>query len=468
MVRWKGGYFAFQTLSLVLLLVIVPVAASAASPDLVWNRTFGGPLKDDGSSVMVASDGYVIAGSTQFSDDDIRAQLIRTDQNGNILWNKTYGDAGYHPVRAAIDSDDGYMLVGTTQPYENGGRDVYLIKTDLEGNTLWNKTYGGKGEEVGSSIAKVSDGYAIAGNSDSYGNNSSDVYVVRTDLNGNILWNKTYGVTGSDFTAAIAAIDGGFVIAGRTIPSDNSDPDIWLIRTDSAGNVLWSKTYDGVGYAVVKAMVAVDDGYLIAGRNIDLLKTDKDGNQLWRKRYSGTGCSESVASVIAVSDGCVLVGDRVPESNDIRFIPLDYNASLIKTDVNGNVLWSGAYDGGGMDQGLSVAAVDDGYIIAGATFKFGETYKSDVYLAKVGLANSSSLAASDTEKVTGTDVSTPLPQNNSSQKQTLPMSVSTSQPPVPSQTATPGCSFILASCAVVLATLVILYIGSFLGNGRGG
>lgn len=443
-----------------LILTVVAATPAFAAPEVVWNRTFGGPMADYGTAVTVVDGDYVLAGITQRSADEIEAQLIRTDRDGNLIWNKTYGGAGNHQVFTVIAVDGGYLLAGCAQSCGNGDLDVYLIKTDLEGDLLWNKTYGGKGDEVGRSVIRVSDGYVIAGETNSLGQGGSDAYVIRTDLDGDMLWNKTYGGAGSDYGAVIVAVDGGYVLAGSTILSDSSDPDILLLRMDSEGDVLWSKTYDGAGYVEVKALAVADDGYVIAGPGIDLLKIDTSGNQLWRKRYGGSDFPDWVNTMIAVGDGYVIAGERIPViTSGMRVMPFDYDVSLIKADLNGNVLWSGEYDGGGKDEARSLAVADDGYVVAGNTQRSGNGY-SDVYLMEVSFDNSSSAVVLNTGELVGTNVSTPQLPSGSSQNQTPPAGTTASRPSLstaPSQT--PGFGSMIMAIAVVIVSLVMLRRG---------
>ena len=149
-----------------------------------WTKTFGGTDWDGGSSVQQTTDGeYIIAGSTSsFGNEDV--YLIKTDEKGDSLWTKTFGGGGSSVQKTA---DGGYIITGGTFFFGNGDEDVYLIKTDDSGNEEWTKTFGGADEEGGSSVQQTTDGgYIICGNTESFGNGGSDVYLIKTDENGNI------------------------------------------------------------------------------------------------------------------------------------------------------------------------------------------------------------------------------------------------------------------------------------------
>jgi hypothetical protein len=237
----------------------VQINTSAPPPIPTWSKTYGG---GSGNSVVQTSDGgYALA---------YDGGLFKTDAYGTVLWNKTYGvGVGYSVVQS---SDGGYAIAGDTSSYGAGGSDVYLIKTDSLGNILWNKTYGGTGNERGSSVVQSSDGgYAIAGFTNSFGGGGPVVYLVKTDSAGNMQWNKTYGAI--DGNSVVQTSDGGYAIAGITMYYDAGSYPVlvYLVKTDAYGTMQWSKTYGvtsnplskaSAGYSVVQTS---DGGYAIAG-----------------------------------------------------------------------------------------------------------------------------------------------------------------------------------------------------------
>jgi hypothetical protein len=160
-------------------------------------------------------------------------------------WNKTYGgtdtDYGYSVVQT---SDGGYAITGYTYSFGAGGTDVYLVKTDANGNIQWSKTYGGTDTDVGYSVVQTSDGgYAIAGYTLSFGAGGSDVYLVKTDSLGNMVWSKTFGGTGADHAySVVQTADGGYAITGYTYSFGAGGYDVYLVKTDVYGDFGLART----------------------------------------------------------------------------------------------------------------------------------------------------------------------------------------------------------------------------------
>jgi len=155
---------------------------------ITFERTYGGINSDLGYSVQQTQDGgYIIAGETEsYGAGLIDVYLIKTDSLGDTLWTRTFGGTSWDYGRSvAQTSDGGYIITGYTWSYGAGYADVYLIKTDPLGNTLWTRTFGGIDGDVGYSIQQTSDGgYIITGKTNSYGAGSDDVYLIKTDTLG--------------------------------------------------------------------------------------------------------------------------------------------------------------------------------------------------------------------------------------------------------------------------------------------
>ncbi len=250
-----------------------------------WNKTYGGAHNDYASSVIQTSDGgYVLAGIINSFGDvgyafsgfrdvfivgNADVGLIKTDSSGNQLWNKTFGGSNDDGAFSLIQtSDGGFALVGNTYSFSGGNNtDFWFIKTDSSGNEMWNKTFGGPKDEFGYYITQTSDeGYALTGITNSSGYGYEDVWLIKTNASGEIVWNKTYGGTRNDEAYFVMQTKDGYVLAGSTFAFGAGLWDAWLIKTDSHGNFLWKQTYGGTGDDQATSMVvASDGGFVLSG-----------------------------------------------------------------------------------------------------------------------------------------------------------------------------------------------------------
>ena len=260
--------------------------------DTQWTRTYGGADIDEGFSVQQTSDGgYIVAGLTwSFSAGLQDVYLIKTNASGDTQWTRNYGgtvnDWGYSVQQT---SDGGYIVTGWTGSFGAGSADIYLIKTNASGDTLWTRTYGGAQYDEGNSVQQTSDGgYIVAGYTYSFGAGSYDVYLIKTNASGDTQWTRTYGGTNDDegFSAR-QTTDGGYIVAGYT-GSFGAGGDVYLIKTNASGDTQWTRTYGGTGgdegYWVRQTS---DGGYIVAGwtgsfgagnYDVYLVKTDSLGN----------------------------------------------------------------------------------------------------------------------------------------------------------------------------------------------
>lgn len=270
--------------------------------DTMWTRTYGGVDDDYCRSVKQTTDGgYIIAGSTQsFGAGNIAAYIIKVDINGDTLWTKVFGGPNVdllESVQQTIDS--GYIFVGSTSSFGAGSRDVWLIKTDAIGDTVWTKTYGGVDYDRASSVQQTTDGgYIVGGSTSSFGEPFGDVWLIKTDTIGDTLWTKTFGGTARDFGSSVQQTsDSGYIAAGFTESYGAGFRDVWLIKTDVNGDTLWTKTYGGIYLdRGISVQQTTDGGYIVGGYTesfgpgdvaMYLIRTDTAGDTLWTTTYGG-------------------------------------------------------------------------------------------------------------------------------------------------------------------------------------
>ena len=389
------GLLAAIVLGLTSWLVARPsqtMANPESPPEVQWTKTFGGSGLDEGWSVQQTADGgYIIAGRTNsFGAGSYDVYLIKTDSSGNISWSRTFGGTQDDESRSVQQTTDGgYIIVGGTYSFGAGSWDVYLIKTDASGNMTWSKTFGGAGYDIGSSVQQTADGgYIIGGYTTSFGAGSYDVYLIKTDASGNMIWSKTFGGTGDDEGWSVQqASDGGYIIGGATNSYGAGGYDVYLIKTNTSGNMTWSRTFGGMGTSWGHSVEqTADGGYVVGGSThssggpnyIYLVKTDASGDVTWSKTFRGMNEEAGGFSAQQTADGGYIVG-----GNSVAPGASYYDVYLVKMDASGNVTWSKTIGGANNDVGFFVRqTADGGYIIVGYTESFGAG-SYDIYLIKL-------------------------------------------------------------------------------------
>ena len=356
--------------------------------------------------------------------------FFTTYSTAQITFQKTFGGSSFDVFsNAALTSDSGYILTGFTESSGAGSHDLYLVRTNAAGDTLWSGAYGGEQSDEGYAVVETFDGgFVAAGYTESFHALTSDVYVLKTNSNGDVLWSRRFDSSADDLAFSIQQTsDSGFILTGRTTSLSVSDNDIFLIRLNSSGDTLWTKlfvrmTHNDAGYSVIESY---DGGFVITGyvqygfSNTDLvlIKTDNTGHIIWSNSYGGfnleygwqiqqtpdssyvvAGSSSSnvgnydftflktdslgvpqiinvyegsdddqAKSLVQLSDGGFLLAGS---SNS--FIPLNTDAYIIRTDQFGNPIWSRTYGGINTESGIALLpSTGNGFMLSGNTTTFG-------------------------------------------------------------------------------------------------
>jgi hypothetical protein len=292
-------------------------------------------------------------------------------QSPDTLWTKTFGDSTdtYSSNFIQQTADSGYISVGTISP-EIGSVDIILIKFDSNGDSSWLKRYDGGGNEIGVSAKQTRDGGFIIAGTKRIGK-LDNIWLIKTNNIGNILWTKTFGdnlSTERSFDVQ-QTIDDGYIVLGEYFTDDNHD--ILLVKTDSNGDTIWTKTfgesYDDYGTSVQQT---TDGGYIMAGKKGDdvwLIKTNGYGDTLWTKTFGGNyrGFGNSVQQT--TDGGYIIAGYKAVSKGMIPPVKYAYDVWLIKTNGYGDTLWTKTYGDSLGDIASSVQqTTDGGYVITGS------------------------------------------------------------------------------------------------------
>ena len=352
-----------------------------------WSRTYGADQDDVGYCVQETSDdGYIIAGRQEGEG----GWLLRTDEEGDTLWTSyPSGFMGGSAYSVQQTSDGGYILAGYQAATDDGKYHLALVKISSTGEELWTRLDGywfphDSTGGVGRSAQETADGgYILAGyRQPLIWEDTAGVWLIKTDPEGELEWSKTYGV---EYHACGCCIlqtsDGGYIIVGYTEYTTPPSPwSLWLLKTDENGDTMWtsglSDWWFGRGYSVVETP---DSGYIVTGYvapdddykyHLIVMRTDSNGNTLWTRMEPGWSL-----------DTLGGVGRSIQETTDGNYILTGYTSQwldeindlfLIKMNPAGDTLWTRIYGGEAEDMGYCVDQTSDGgYIVTGATKSFG-------------------------------------------------------------------------------------------------
>ncbi len=279
--------------------------------------------------------------------------LVSFNTFGQVVkFEKVYGGSGYDYGNSVIQVfDKGYVVAGNTTSYGNGNNDVYLIKTDSNGYTQWQRTFGGINVDQSFSVKQTRDsGLVIAGYTNSFGHGGYDMYVIRTDRNGDTLWTKTYGGSNWDFAYSIDTTnDGGFIVAGGTYSYGKGDEDMYLVKLNALGDTLWTKTYGGLHQEEIASVhQTADSGFIFTGEtksfedsiagDIYIVKTNTLGDTTWTHHYGGVNEDKPADIIQAMNHDFILVGGT-------QSYGVGERVYIMRMNFNGDSLWTKKYGG---------------------------------------------------------------------------------------------------------------------------
>ena len=337
---------------------------------LMWSKTFGGTEDERGQSIIQTLDGgFFITGSSMSNDEDVSVNfgandywVSKLDSNGNIVWEKSFGFEGLDQAFSSIQTlDGGFLITGildVTASDQQGndrnsslsrhsGGDYWAIKLDTNGTKQWRHFYGGSNTDSAFDVVQTEDqGYIIVGSSDSSdiditnSKGTYDYWATKIDENGTLVWEKSYGGSEIDQGYSITkTMDGNFIIVGDArsndldVSSNHGSADVWILKIDPSGNILWEKNFGGSSFDSAKAIIpSRDSGFYIVGdsRSADndltsnkgnndvwVLKIAESGNLEWQKSIGGTEIDLAFGVAELNNNSIVIVGESWSSNNDV-------------------------------------------------------------------------------------------------------------------------------------------------------
>lgn len=352
--------------------------------------------EDTPGSIKRTSDGgYIIVGSTlSVYKDYSDFYILKTDQNGKPIWSKILGGSYQDHASDILEVDDGYIIAGASDSYGNGTNDIVIFKISKSGDSLWFRSYPTRYDEVAFRIIEGLDGgYIVCGYTKNTADGSVNALVMKVDSKGNLIWKKDYGERGGEIAYDIKALRSGcgYVFTGLISDMVTGKSDIYLVKINCSGDMLWYKKLGGpeddVGYGID---ITDSGGFIICGytasygnggRDAYILKVDSIGNPLWSRTF-GTAHNDQFSDVIQAQDGGYICVGYINTYFSLQFI---YNDLIIvKFNESGELLLQAIFGGSLDDYGVKVIKASDyGYTILGGTSSF--TPRRKVYLLQVNL-----------------------------------------------------------------------------------
>ena len=358
----------------------------------LFNNTFGDASYDYGRSLIELNDGgYLIAGNTSLLGDNYsNALLIKIDHTGKEMWKRDYTFSSVDRLNMVKELQDGSLVAaGFKISSTNYSKDILVIKTDAQGNLEWQRSYGDAQDETANSIdISIGGGFIISGEVINENTGFSLCYLIKIDNEGELDWSNTFGGSQNDNgLSVISTNDAGFAITGMTRSLGDSNGDVWLIKVNSNGEMEWERTYGGDDTEYGRTIQqTVDGGYIIIGQTESfglgyndayLIKTDSQGNEIWSQTFGGQGTDQGRQVVNTLDEGYLISG-----YTDSFGTLGGFNFWLVKANSLGELEWQRFYGEQGDDRGLSgIQTSDGGYAIAGYT-NSGTSSGSDILFIK--------------------------------------------------------------------------------------
>ena len=365
------------------------------------------------ASAHTLDGGYILAGYTSSNNGDVTINkgdedlwIVKTDSMGNLMWQKSFGGENKDEARDVQElSDGGFIIAASTMSTggdvtgNHGSSDYWILKLDSMGNLLWQKCFGGSGSDVPYAVDKTRDGgYVIAGitqssNGNLIGNHANgDYWIIKVDGSGNLVWQRAYGGSAYDFAhAVVQSFDKGFIVSGYARSSDgdvllnHGQEDMWILKLDSSGNIMWQKSYGGTGGEGASSLqTTVDGGYVLtgithsfnldvignhgAGHDIWVVKIDSLGNIEWKRCLGGSDTEDGHYIRQTKDRGFLVAGKEDSDDGNATNNRGGHDFWVVKLYPSGAIDWQVSYGGSMNDEANTVMENSDStFVLCGYT-----------------------------------------------------------------------------------------------------
>jgi hypothetical protein len=421
---------------------VAPTIVNYSCLRKVWDKRFGGIDPEYFSKILKLSDGYLLGGTSRSSNTGDKTStnrggnintvskdywIVKIDNNGNKIWDKTFGGVEDDNLTNIILLTDGNFLLtgnsnsgigGEKTEVSRGGIDFWIVKIDASGNKIWDKTYGGSGNEDGDVIIKeISDGFILGGASNSgisgektspaLQGGSNDFWVLKLNASGTKIWDKSYGGLGIENLTAIELMENNEYLLlgssnspvsllneGNKTSISKGSIDYWLIKIDANGNKIWDRSYGGTSNDYPTSMVYTNDGKVtMVGHStssnsgdksrisitpgvyndIWLIRVDTSGNKIWNKTYGGTENDVAPRIIKNNQSGYIVASYTISDkgfdkSEYQRGINYSTDYWLMELNSDGEKLWDKSFGASGTDYSSSVIIDNNSVIVGGTSF----------------------------------------------------------------------------------------------------
>jgi hypothetical protein len=373
-------------------ILLLSTSAAIRSQPITFEKHYATTFDQSGKDMYQTSDGgYLIAATTENSImDDLNVILVKTDAYGTIQTIKTYGGSQVDfPNDICPTSDGNFFVVGYSRSFGTGDQNVHLLKVNQSGDLIFEKNYGGWGNEEGKEIIPTADGnYVIIGASNSVASNN-DMQLIKINANGDVIWTRYYGTSQYESARCVRLCsDGGFIIAGKTALNPTSPATAMIVRTNSNGDTLWTRritdgvnSYEGKSIAVNTDgtyTLAIDDSSATNDSDVRVMKLPDaaTGAPLFNNSFGGN-LKDICKNIRATNDGGYVIGGI---SRSFGWVNPDM--WIVKLDGNGNQSWMRNFGASGHEHLHSIRhTTDGGYIATGHARSFAPQW--EIYFLKL-------------------------------------------------------------------------------------